>query len=56
MTVDHQTLVAFAKSWGMFYLIAMAVAVTVYALWPSNKRRFDRAKNSILDKDDKPWS
>ncbi|MEI2298314.1 cbb3-type cytochrome c oxidase subunit 3 [Ensifer sp. MJa1] len=56
MTVDHQTLVAIAKSWGMFYLIAMAVAATAYALWPSHRQRFDRAKHSILDKDDNPWS
>lgn len=56
MTLDHDAIVAFAKSWGLFYLIAMAVGVMVYALWPSNRTRFDRAKNSILDKDDKPWS
>jgi len=54
MEFDHQSLVAFSKSWGLFYLIAMAVAVLVYALWPSNKKRFDRAKRSILDRDDRP--
>jgi cytochrome c oxidase cbb3-type subunit 4 len=56
MAADHETIVAFAKSWGLFYLIAMAAGVMVYALWPSNRKHFDRAKNSILDKDDKPWS
>lgn len=54
MGFDHQAVVAFAKSWGLFYLIAMAVAVLVYALWPSNRKRFDRAKHSVLDKDDRP--
>ncbi|HWL05141.1 MAG TPA: cbb3-type cytochrome c oxidase subunit 3 [Xanthobacteraceae bacterium] len=54
MEFDHQSLVAFSKSWGLFYLIAMAVAVLVYALWPSNRKRFDRAKRSILDRDDRP--
>ncbi len=54
MELDHQTLVAFSKSWGLFYLIAMALAVLAYAFWPSNRKRFDRAKNSILDKDDRP--
>jgi cytochrome c oxidase cbb3-type subunit 4 len=54
MNFDHGTLVAFAKSWGLFYLIAFALAVLVYAFWPSNSNRFDRAKNSILDKDDRP--
>lgn len=56
MPLDHDTIVAFAKSWGLFYLIAMAVGVMVYALWPSNRKHFDRAKTSILDTDDKPWS
>jgi cytochrome c oxidase cbb3-type subunit 4 len=54
MGFDHQTLVAFAKSWGLFYLIALAVGVLIYAFWPSNRKRFDRAKKSILDKDDRP--
>lgn len=54
MSFDHETIVAFAKSWGLFYLIAIFVAVLIYALWPGNKKRFDRAKNSILDKDDRP--
>ena len=55
MNFDHDTLVAFSKSWGLFYLIGFSVLVLVYVFWPSNKKRFDRAKKSILDKDDKPW-
>lgn len=55
MEFDHQTLVTLSKSWGLFYLIAFAIAVLVYAFWPSNKKHFDRAKKSILDKDDTPW-
>ena len=54
MDLGHDTLVAFSKSWGLFYLIAMAVAVLIYTFWPSNRKRFDRAKKAILDKDDKP--
>jgi len=52
--LDHNSVVAFAKSWGLFYLVAMALAILIYALWPGNRKRFDRAKNSILDKDDRP--
>jgi len=52
--MDHQTLVGFSKSWGLFYLIGLALAVLVYSLWPSNRKRFDRAKNSILDVNDRP--
>ena len=54
MEADHGAVVAFAKSWGLFYLIAMAVGVLIYALWPGNRKRFNRAKKSILDKDDRP--
>jgi len=54
MELDHESVVAFAKSWGLFYLLALAAAVLIYTFWPSNRKRFDRAKNSILDKDDRP--
>ena len=54
MDIDHNSVVAFAKSWGLFYLIAMAAGVLVYAFWPGNRKRFTRAKTSILDKDDRP--
>lgn len=55
MDIDHDTLVAFSKSWGLFYLMAFFLAVIAYAFWPKNRKHFDRAKKSILDKDDKPW-
>lgn len=56
MGIAHDTLVGFAKSWGLFYLIAMSIAVLAYAFWPGNRKRFDKAKRSILDDDDKPGS
>jgi cytochrome c oxidase cbb3-type subunit 4 len=55
MDLDHETLVVFSKSWGLFYLIALSVCVLVYTFWPGNRKRFDDAKKSILDKDDRPW-
>jgi len=55
MTIEHDTLVAFSKSYGLFYLIALSIGVLIYAYWPSNKKRFDDAANSVLNKDDKPW-
>lgn len=54
MNIDHESLVAFAKSWGLFYLIGFTIAVLIYTFWPSNRKKFDRAKKSILDQDDKP--
>lgn len=56
MDMDHDMLVGFSKSWGLFYLIGLAVVVLIYTFWPSNRKRFDKAKKSILDdKDDRPW-
>jgi cytochrome c oxidase cbb3-type subunit 4 len=55
MTVDHDFLVGMSKSFGLFYLIMLSVAVVAYAYWPTNKSRFDRAAQSILRDEDKPW-
>lgn len=54
MDLSHDVFVAFSKSWGLFYLIGMAIAVLVYAFWPANRARFTEAKYSILDGDDTP--
>lgn len=54
MQVDHNLTVWFAKSFGLFYLIAMSVAVLIYAYWPSNRKHFDAAAQSILTGEDAP--
>lgn len=54
MDISHDTLVAFSKSWGLFYLIALTIGVLVYTFRPSNKKRFDEAKQAILDEEDRP--
>lgn len=54
MPFDHDTLVAFSKSFGLFYLIALSFGVAVYAFWPGNKDRFERAAHDILEDEDKP--
>jgi cytochrome c oxidase cbb3-type subunit 4 len=55
MTVEQDFLVGFSKSFGLFYLIALSIGVLIYAYWPSNRKRFDHAAQSILTKEDKPW-
>jgi len=55
MGIDHDTLVWFSKSFGLFYLIGLSLAVVVYAYWPSNKKQFDHAAKSILHDEDRPW-
>ena len=54
MEIDHDTLVGFAKTFGLFYLIAMFAAAFVYAFRPSKKSEFDRAARSVLDDEDGP--
>ena len=54
MSLDHGVLVGFSKSFGLFYLLALSVAVLVYTYWPANKQRFDHAAQSILHSEDKP--
>lgn len=51
---DHNSVVAFSKSFGLFYLIALSIGVLVYAYWPSNKQRFDEAARNIIHDEDKP--
>lgn len=52
--LDHGSVVAFAKSFGLFYLIALSVGVLIYAYWPSNKQRFEDAARNIIHDEDKP--
>ena len=52
--MDNDFFVWFSKSFGLFYLIALSIAVLIYAYWPSNKKQFDEAAQSILDDEDKP--
>ena len=54
MSVAHDTLVWFAKSVGLFYLIGLSLLVLAYTFWPSNRTRFEQAATSILDDEDRP--
>ena len=56
MTLDHDNLVWFSKSFGLFYLVALSLVVLVYAYWPANRKPFEPAAEAILhDDDDKPY-
>ena len=52
---DHETLVGIAKYWGLLYLIALSICVLAYTFWPGNSKRFDRAKDSIMNDENGPW-
>ena len=53
MEIDHGTLVWFSKSFGLLYLIGLSLIA--YVFWPSNKKQFDDAAESILRDEDVPW-
>ena len=55
MSFDHDTLIWFSKSVGLFYLVALSLVIVLYVYWPSNKQRFDQAAHTILDDEDRPW-
>ena len=55
MTLEHDMLVWFSKSFGLFYLLAMSLGVLVYAYWPANRKPFEHAAEAILQDDDKPY-
>lgn len=56
MPFDHDTLVGFSKSFGLFYLIALSVGVLIYTFWPANRQKFsDAASQIIADDEDQPW-
>ena len=54
MNIEHLNLVLYAKTYGLFYLLGMFIAVIVYACWPSNKNRFNKAAQSVLEDEDTP--
>lgn len=56
MGLSHDTVVAIAKSFGLFYLIALSIGICIYAFWPRNHKRFQHAKHAILDESDMPLS
>jgi len=55
MNIGHDFLVGFSKSFGLFYLLAFSVGVLIYTYWPSNRKRFDHAAQSIIDDEDSQW-
>ncbi|RME65987.1 MAG: cbb3-type cytochrome c oxidase subunit 3 [Alphaproteobacteria bacterium] len=45
---DHG-LTHFAHSWGLVYLVVLMLGAVVYAFWPGNHRKFDKAARAPLD-------
>ena len=54
MDLSHEWFVEMAKSFGLFYLLALSIGITVYAYWPSLGGRFDKAAKSIMNDEEGP--
>jgi len=39
----------FAQTWGLVFLLIAFVVIVAYALWPGNRKKFDRAARRPLD-------
>ncbi|MET0277961.1 MAG: cbb3-type cytochrome c oxidase subunit 3 [Pseudorhodoplanes sp.] len=51
MTETYKQVAEFAQTWGLLYFVLIFLGVVAYALWPSNKKKFDDASRIPLDKD-----
>lgn len=50
MTFEQAT--HLAQTWGLLLATALFLCAVLYALWPANKSRFDRAARAALDQED----
>lgn len=56
MPFDHDAVVGFAKSFGLFYMLAMTAVALIWTYWPSNKKGFDAAAQMpVREEEDRPW-
>lgn len=49
--MTYQTLSHFAQTGGVLYFVALFAVVLAYALWPSNRDRFEDAARLPLSED-----
>ena len=51
MSETYKTLAEFAQTWGLVYFVAVFLIVVIYALWPSNRKKFEEAARMPLRED-----
>ncbi len=50
--MSFEDAVIFAQTWGLVLMMAVFAAVLAYALWPGNRKKFERAARLPLDEDE----
>jgi len=51
MIETYKLFANFAQTWGLIYFVTVFALAVAYALWPSNKTRFDDAARMPLRED-----
>lgn len=46
--MSHETLVLFAKTFGLLWMMGFFLIAAIVAYWPGRRARYDRAARSIL--------
>jgi len=49
--MTFQDVSSLSQSWGLVFLAIMFLVAVAYALWPTNKDKFDKAAKRALDKE-----
>jgi cytochrome c oxidase cbb3-type subunit IV len=51
--MTYENLSGFAQTWGLMYFVVLFLGACVYALWPSNSKKFKEAAQLPLS-DEEP--
>lgn len=49
MSLDYDSLVFFAKTFGLVYLVVFFVVAAAWIYWPGRRDAYERAGRSVLD-------
>lgn len=49
MSLNYASVSGFAQTGGLLFFVIVFGVAALYALWPRNKEKFDRAARSLLD-------
>jgi len=50
--VSYEAIAHFAQTWGLAFAVLLFLISVAYALWPSNRAKFERAAHAPLADDD----
>ena len=50
--MNYESLSSFAQTWGLLYFVLIFGCAVAYALWPSNRGKFDKASHIPLEEKD----